>query len=257
MTQEDNQAIQNNESTLTSLQKFIVSVLTFKQEKTQTGELVFYHIFQRIIPTIQLSLFAIIFGSILGIYGGLFCTFLNIKIITQMSLGFCGFVLSTPIFIVAIFLLILFFWKLNLLPPGGYVAGNILYLILPGIALGSRTLARIFIYTYSESKKETYSDYILFLKSRGFKYSTIVFKHVLLKILPILMVFILIDFSSLLSGAIIVEEIFFFPGVGKSLYSSIKSMDEALLRILLVYMGIVFYIFTRLAKKFQSIFTGD
>jgi hypothetical protein len=132
-------------------------------------------------------------------------------------------------------------------PPRSWVLGG----NLPGVALGSRVFARIFYFTLDEGKKEKNSDYIFFLQTRGFGQNRIVFYYIFRKIFPLILIFILIDFSSLLSGSIIVEEIFFFPGIGKSIFYAVKSLDENLLRALLFYSGIIFYILTRSAKKIQ------
>ena len=69
--------------------------------------------------------------------------------------------------------------------------------------------------------------------------------------MPLIIILIILDLSSLLSGAMIVEEIFFFPGIGKSTFTAIKNMDENLLRALLIYSGIIFYCMTRFARFLQ------
>jgi peptide/nickel transport system permease protein len=219
--------------------------------KTESGENVSSHIGKKIFPTLQLSIFAILFGSITSISAALSCVYLEIQILENSLLFLSRLILSTPIFVVSILLFLFFFLYLGILPPGGYEAGNILYLILPGIALGSRVFARIFYISLDEGKKEKDSDYFFFLQTRGFSRARIVFYYIFRKIFPLILIFILIDFSSLLSGSILVEEIFFFPGIGKSLYYAVKSLDENLLRALLFYSGIVFYILTRTAKKLQ------
>lgn len=223
--------------------------LDFK--KTESGEDVSSHILKKIIPTIHLAIFAIMFGSVTSILSALACIYFEIRILENSLIFISKLILSTPIFVVSILLFLFFFLYLGILPPGGYVAGNISYLVLPGIALGSRVFARIFYLTLDEGKKEKESDYIFFLQSRGFGRGRIVFYYIFRKIFPLILIFILIDFSSLLSGSILVEEIFFFPGIGKSIYYSVKSLDENLLRALLFYSGIVFYVLTRAAKKLQ------
>lgn len=95
-------------------------------------------------------------------------------------------------------------------PPGGYEPWNSTYVILPGIALGSRVWARIYQFALSLTEIELKSPYTKILRARGYSKNRILWNHVLLKILPLLVVLILLDFSSLLSGAMIVEEIFFF-----------------------------------------------
>ncbi|EMF74419.1 ABC transporter, permease domain protein [Leptospira interrogans serovar Pyrogenes str. L0374] len=100
------------------------------------------------------------------------------------------------------------------------------------------------------------SPYIKVLRARGYSKNRILWNHILLKILPLLVVLILLDFSSLLSGAMIVEEIFFFPGIGKSMYYAIQTMDAELLSALLFYSGLTFYIFSRVSIRFQESLTG-
>ncbi len=219
--------------------------------KTESGESVSSHIAKKIFPTIQLSFFAIFFGSVTSISTALACIYFDMQVLENFFLFLSRLILSTPIFVVSILLFLFFFLYLGVLPPGGYEAGNTTYLILPGVALGSRVFARIFYISLDEGKKEIDSDYFFFLQTRGFGRARIVFYYIFRKILPLLLIFILIDFSSLLSGSILVEEIFFFPGIGKSLYYAVKSLDENLLRALLFYSGIVFYILTRLAKNLQ------
>lgn len=218
---------------------------------TESGESVSSHILKKIIPTLYLSLFSIIIGSVTSIGIALACIYFDSSILNFFFLFLSRLILSTPIFVVSILLFLFFFLYLGILPPGGYEAGNITYLILPGFALGSRVFARIFYIALDESGKEKESDYFFFLQTRGFGRPRIVFYYIFRKIIPLILIFILIDFSSLLSGSILVEEIFFFPGIGKSLYYAVRSFDENLLRALLFYSGIVFYILTRTAKKLQ------
>lgn len=219
--------------------------------KTESGENVDSHLLKKLFPTLQLSIFSVFWGYILALFFSLTCVYIQSNFLETILLFLSKLILSTPIFVVSILLFLLFFLYLGILPPGGYEFGKISYLILPAIALGSRVFARIFYISLEEAKKETTSDYFFFLQTRGFSRVRIVFYYIFRKILPLVLIFILIDFSSLLSGSILVEEIFFFPGIGKSLYYAIKSLDENLLRALLFYSGIIFYVLTRLAKILQ------
>lgn len=239
------------ESFTDSFKDSIKSLILLDFQKTESGENVSAHIIKKILPTIQLSLFAILFGSLSAIFIALSCIYYEISLLENALLFLAKLILSTPIFVVSILLFLFFFLYLGILPPGGYENGKIEYLILPGIALGSRVFARIFYISLDEGKREKSSDYFFFLQTRGFSKSRIVYYYIFRKIFPLVLIFILIDFSSLLSGSILVEEIFFFPGIGKSLYYAVKALDENLLRALLFYSGIVFYFLTRTAKKLQ------
>ncbi len=225
--------------------------------KTQSGENIYSHIGSRILPSFHLALFAILFGSILGIVSSLVGLFFKSRFLFK-SLSFLSeTILSTPVFVAAVILLLLFFYKWELFPPGGYEPWNTYYVVLPGIALGMRVFARIYLFHSKEVWMESDSPYILLLKTRGYPWKHIVFKEIFIKVFPVTMILIVLDFGSLISGAMIVEEIFFFPGIGKSLFFSIKSMDTNLLSTLLLYTGIVFYILNRFAMKWQKKLSGD
>lgn len=234
----------------------ILQTLSFDLGETQSGEKVSKHILDRFIPTLELALFAIFFGGSFSIFLSLYIVYQNSNVLEKTFLYISMGILSTPIFIVAILLFLLFFLYIPILPPGGYEWNNLSYLILPGISLGSRVFARFFIFAISEIKKEKESGFVHFLYARGLSKEKIFFKYILIKSIPLFSILLLLDLSSLLSGAMIVEEIFFFPGIGKSMYSGIKSMDDNLLRGLLLYTGFIFFLFTRVAKWIQKRISG-
>jgi len=219
--------------------------------ETLTGEKVSSHIKNKFIPTLQLAIFSILLGGISSVFLSLFFIYKEFYILEKIFLYLSIGILSTPIFIVAVLLFLIFFLYIPILPPGGYEWQNPTYLVLPGLTLGSRIFARLYIFSIYEIKKEQEIGLIRFLYARGLPKKIVFFKYIFFKILPILSILILLDLSSLLSGAMIVEEIFFFPGIGKSMYLGIKSMDTNLLRGLLIYTGIIFYILSRVSKWLQ------
>ncbi len=250
-----------NDSILTSFVlpfgEFWKNILLENGGKTESGESVYSHIFSRFLPTLHLSLFAILFGSVGGIVISLFALYLGSRTLDRFFKSVSEIILSTPIFVAAVLLLLFFFYKWELFPPGGYEPWNTYYVVLPGLALGMRVFARIYIFQSKEVWQEADSQYVLLLKTRGYPWRHIVFREIFLKLFPVTMILIVLDFGSLLSGAMVVEEIFFYPGIGKSLYFSIKSMDSRLLATLLLYTGIVFYIVNRSALYWQKKLSGE
>lgn len=234
------------------LSKIITSIFTLDFGKTRSGENVNSHILSRIEPTLTLSIFSIIFGSSIGIICFGYCLYVDNEYINHFFSNLSELILSTPVFLFAIIMFIIFFIELGWLPPGGYEQYNMLYLILPGVSLGIRTFARIFLFGLELGIDELKTNLFFNLRSRGLNKFKIIFKYLLVKVFPTLMILIVMDFSSLLSGAMVVEEIFFYPGIGKSTYTAIKNMDENLLIALLLYSGIVFYLLNRMARFLQS-----
>jgi len=224
--------------------------------KTDSGEIVYSHILVRLGPTFHLAIFAIVFGTTLSYLLSLYSMYLRSNFLKSLLYSSSNLILSTPVFVFAVLLLVLFFYKLQWFPPGGYESWNFLYIILPGVTLGIRTFARLTLYLLQDIWKEGESEYVTLLQTRNYSWKHIVFKEIFLKVFPLSLVIIILDFGSLLSGAMVVEEIFFFPGIGKSLYYSIKAMDINLLSILLVFSGIIFYTLNRLVLQFQIKLSG-
>ncbi|AYV55426.1 ABC transporter permease [Leptospira kmetyi] len=235
---------------------FVKGIVTFQSAKTASGESVWKHISSRVLPTLHLAVFSVGWGSLFAILFALAGSKKEEGIFKRFFLFLSNLILSTPVFVVGVVLLLIFFVQLEWLPPGGYEPWNSFYVILPGIALGSRVWARIYQFALSLAEIELKSPYTKVLRARGYSKNRILWNHILLKILPLLAVLILLDFSSLLSGAMIVEEIFFFPGIGKSMYYAIQTMDSELLSALLFYSGLTFYIFSRVSLRFQENLTG-
>ncbi|EMY69108.1 ABC transporter permease [Leptospira vanthielii] len=249
--------IQSQEkSFLSSYVQFWKSLVLESGGKTENGETVYSHIGTRFLSTLHLAVFSILFGSFLAFGLSLAATYFRSGLFYDIVSFSSHLILSTPVFIVAILLLLVFFYRLEWFPPGGYESGNTYYVILPGISLGSRIYARMSLYLLPEIRKEADSKYVQLLQTRSYPWSHIVGKEIFLKVLPIALILLILDFGSLLSGAMVVEEIFFFPGIGKSLYFSIKSMDTKLLATLLMYSGILFYVLNRIGFYLQRFFSG-
>ncbi|TGL26043.1 ABC transporter permease [Leptospira yanagawae] len=246
-----------HKSFFTSYSEFWIRILFESGGLTQNGEFVYSHIGSRFFATLHLAIFSIVFGAFFSFSLSLLVAYLKSDSLYKFVFFIANFILSTPIFIFAIVLLLVFFYKLEWFPPGGYESGNMYYVVLPGVALGSRIFARLALYLLPEVKRESNSKYVQLLLTRSYPWSHIVRIEIFLKVLPVTLILLVLDFGSLLSGAMVVEEIFFFPGIGKSLYYSIKSMDTYLLSTLLMYSGILFYILNRLGFYLQKYFSGE
>lgn len=244
---------------LDDYKNLLLTIVLLREGNTEGGDNVIDHLAERLIPTLQISFLAILFGVALSIFMSL--TFLEYPKISQWIDAISKLILSTPIFIFALFVLILFFYKWEILPPGGYKAGEISYLILPSLSLGVRVYARLQLFLSTQGRVEWESPFFKLLKTRGIPTHLILYKNLFPLLLPTFLVIVILDLGSLLSGAMVVEEIFFFPGIGRSLYYSIKSMDRELLSVLLVYSGVMVYVMNRIGFMYQEskrkIFLGE
>ncbi len=246
-------------SFLEDYKNLLLTIILLREGKTESGENVIDHLTDRLVPTLQISFLAILFGVVFSIIMSL--NFLEYPRTSALIDSISKIILSTPIFIFSLFVLILFFYKWEILPPGGYRAGEISYLILPSLSLGVRVYARLQLYLSTESRVERESPFFKLLKTRGIPIRLILYNNLFPKLFPTFLVLVILDLGSLLSGAMVVEEIFFFPGIGRSLFYSIKSMDRELLSVLLVYSGVMVYLMNRIGFIYQEskrkIFLGE
>ncbi|MBI9104965.1 MAG: ABC transporter permease [Spirochaetales bacterium] len=205
--------------------------------------------------TIELAFFAMIFAATLGIIiGVLSATRKNTWIdFTSMVGALIG--VSMPVFWLALVLIMIFSVGLDLLPTGSrmnvryyfepitnfyvidaiillikegdpkYLGSALKHLILPSIALGTIPLAIIARVTRSSMLEVLKQDYIKTARSAGIKERRVVYRYALKNaLLPVITV-IGLQFGLLLSGAILTETIFAWPGIGKWLYHAIEARD--------------------------------
>ncbi len=209
----------------------------------------------RLPATIELAITATIFASVLGIILGVAAARKRNSWVdyTTMTGALVG--VSMPVFWLALVLIMIFSVALDLLPTGGridvrmyfkpitnfyLIDGLILgfrgdgfkvfwtalkHLILPTIALGTIPLAIIARTTRSSMLEVLKQDYVKTARAAGIMEQKVVYRYALRNaLLPVITV-IGIQFGLLLSGAILTETIFSWPGIGKWIYHSISARD--------------------------------
>jgi peptide/nickel transport system permease protein len=178
--------------------------------------------------TIRLMVVGILFGLLVAIPTGILSalfknSWLDFSLQTAAILG-----QSIPNFWLAIILILVFAVTLHWLPVSG--SGSWKYLILPGIAEGvfvgpvvSRLLRSSLLEVLSQ-------DYIITAKAKGLPWRKVVFNHALRNaLLPVITV-IGLSISSLFGGAVIVEMVFAYPGIGRVAVEAVNSRDLPLIQ---------------------------
>ena len=147
----------------------------------------------------------------------------GVMVISQLGI-------ALPAFWLSILLVLLFAVKLRWLPPGGFPGwGNpadaIRSLILPTLALSlvqSAVLARV---TRSSMLEVMRQDYIRTARASGFHRSRILWRHTLPNALIPIVTIIGMQFAALVTGTIVIENVFYLPGLGKLIFQSISNRD--------------------------------
>ena len=193
-------------------------------------------------------LFSGIFGFIIGIIAGMKKgTWIDRSIKT-----YCYVLAATPTFWLALILLMVFsvylgWFPIGLSVPIGVTAENVtifdwlLRLILPALTLSLLGVAQIALFTREKLIEVLSSDYVLFAKARGEKGLDLVLRHGIRNVALPAITLQFLGFSELFGGAVLVEQVFSYPGIGQAAVAAgLRSDVPLLLGIVIVSACFVF-----------------
>ncbi len=201
--------------------------------RTVTGEIM------RSMPaTLQLAGLSLLIVIVVSLPLGFLSAVYKDSWFDHLIRGFVFITTAMPAYWVGLLLIWFVSLKLDLLPTSG--SGSFKHLILPSI-----TVALTYISTYIrlirnnmlENMKE---DYVLYANARGLKQKTILMKHVLKNSLQSCMTAIGMSIPQLISGTIVVENVFAWPGIGKLCITAIFNRDYPVIQAYVLLTGVLF-----------------
>jgi len=148
--------------------------------------------------------------------------------------------ISTPVFVSAILLLWLFAVQLRWLPPSGYVDLDPRALVLPALTLGLRSAAVIARMTRASLLEVLAADFVRTGRAKGLHEWTVVLGHALRNALIPVITLIGLDFGSYLSGSVLTESIFAWPGVGQYALQAILRRDFPAIQGTILFLSLIF-----------------
>jgi len=221
--------------------RFYKDALTFNLGRSYRNNMkVTQAVISRIPASAELAgaamLIAIPLGMILGIISAV--KQYSLWDYASMILALLG--VSTPVFFAGLLMIVIFCVLLGWLPGTGYGDGSLTYLILPAITLGIRPAALIARITRSSMLEVIRQDYIRTARSKGVHERSVVFRHALRNAMIPVVTVIGVDVPSLLSGAILTETIFCWPGIGRLAYEAVINRDFPIQRGVVLFMALIF-----------------
>lgn len=203
-----------------------------------TGEPVTEMIARAIPVTLQLALFATLVSVLIGIPLGVLSALRKDTLLDNTTRILAVLGASVPTFWLGIQLQVVFGLNLKWFPISG--VGFDSHIILPGTALAVSTLALLLRMTRSSLLEELNQDYVRTARSKGLRGRRVVWGHAVRNaLLPIVTVWGL-SLADLLTGALLVEVIFSWPGMGRLLVQSISTRDYPLLQANIIILAIVY-----------------
>ncbi|MCO6006600.1 ABC transporter permease [Actinoallomurus purpureus] len=175
--------------------------------------------------TAQLALTAWIFELGMGIALGVWAGLRKGGIVDSLVLSGTTFVIAVPQFVLGYSAQLVFGLKLGLFPTVGTDDGWPYSYLLPGMILGSLSLAYIARLTRTSLVENMRADYVRTALAKGLPRRRIVVRHTLRNSLIPVVTYLGIDLGNLLAGAIIIEGIFNLPGIGQQVFLAIQVKD--------------------------------
>lgn len=193
---------------------------------------------ERFPKTLLLAGSAMFLASVLGITIGVLSARNPGGWFDRLSLGFAYLGISFPVYWVGLILILIFAVTLKWLPPSGY--GGIKYLILPALALGSRSIAFLARVTRSAMLDVLGGDFVRTARAKGLKERTVVVRHALRNALIPIVTVLGLDFGYYLTGSILTETIFSWPGIGRYVVNAISRRDLPAINGSVLFLSVVF-----------------
>ena len=178
--------------------------------------------------TLKLSVMASLFAWVIGILCGVISAVRKGGPADHIFMGFSLLGVSMPVFMTAMILQFFFGYYLHWLPISG--AGSWNNFVLPAIALGWNSAGAISRLTRSTLLDVLQEDYIETARAKGLTQAAVVLFHALRNTMLPVVTMMAIQFSGMLSGAVITETVFSINGIGRLAVQAISGRDIPLLQ---------------------------
>lgn len=194
---------------------------------------------QRLLPTIELAVLATLLAVAVGVPLGVVSATRRNSIIDHVAtvLAFVG--LAMPVFWQGLMMIILFSLVLEWLPPSGRLGGW-QYYVLPVVTLGTSAIAAITRMTRTTMLETLTQDYVRTARSKGLRRNRVIYRHALSNALIPIVTVIGLQFGGLLSGAVITETIFSWPGIGRLAVDAIRSRDVPVIQGVVMVFAVLY-----------------
>ncbi len=188
-------------------------------------------VLQKLPVTAQLAGMAILIALTIGISMGVVSAVKKDTVWDYAANVIALWGISTPNFWLGILLIFLFSMTLGWLPPGGYVGpgedfwGSMARMIMPAFVLGNAIAAIIMRHTRSAMLQVLAQDYVRTARAKGLLERKVIMKHAFRNALTPVITLGALELGTLLSGAVLTEQIFTVPGFGKLVVDAVFNRD--------------------------------
>jgi ABC-type dipeptide/oligopeptide/nickel transport system permease component len=193
---------------------------------------------ERFPATLRLAGAAMLFAALTGIGIGIYGAWRPGSWPDRLSALGAYLGVSFPVYWVGLILILMFAVHVRWLPPSG--SGGLSYLVLPALALGMRSVAFLSRMTRAAMQEVLQSDFIRTARAKGLGEGRVVLSHGFRNALLPVVTVLGLDFGSYLTGSILTETIFSWPGVGRYVLTAIDKRDLPAIQDSILFLSAVF-----------------
>ncbi len=210
-------------------------------------------ILEKLPVTVELAGLAILIALAIGVPAGIVSAVRRNSAWDYAANGIALWGLSTPNFWLGIMLILLFSVTLGWLPASGFVSpfedwkGNLAALIMPAFVLGNAIAAVLMRHTRSAMLQVLSSDYVRTARAKGLPERSVILKHALRNALIPVITLGALELGTLLSGAVLTEQVFTIPGFGKLIVDAVFNRDYAVVQGVVLFTATAYIVLNLLA----------
>ena len=205
-------------------------------DSVRTQQPVLELVAQKLPVTVELAGLAMAIALVIGIPAGIVSAVGRGTAWDYAANVFALWGLSTPNFWLGILMILLFSVQLGWLPASGYVSpfedlrANLAAMIMPAFVLGNAIAAVLMRHTRSAMLQVLSADYVRTARAKGLREPAVVLRHALRNALVPIITLGALELGTLLSGAVLTEQVFTIPGFGKLIVDSVFNRDYAVVQ---------------------------
>ncbi len=220
-------------------------------ESFSSGEPVISLILQRFPLTLILAVFGILIGLLIAIPLGIVSAVKRWSFWDYFGMAFSQAGMAIPSFWMGILLLLAFAVTFRIFPLFG--TGTFAHLVLPSVSLGFARAATLLRLSRASMVEELSKEYVITARAKGLTETMVKYKHALKNALLPIITIAGIQFGYMLGGAIIVEQVFALPGIGRLFLSGIYQRDFPLVQGGVVFIALAFSVINFVVDILYSI----
>lgn len=195
---------------------------------------------ERFPRTLQLAGAAMLLATVLGVGVGTLAAIRPHGWFDRIALATTYLGISFPVYWIGLLLILGFAVSLRWFPASGY--GRLEFLVLPALALGSRSIAYLARITRSAMLEVLNADFVRTARAKGLAERHVVIRHALRNALIPVVTVIGLDFGAYLTGSILTETIFSWPGIGRYVVMAISRRDLPAVQGAVLFLSVVFVV---------------